>query len=84
MATPRGRTMHPERLSMEISLVQNYIYDNFYFDHKAAQSNLTELFFLNLSKKTGGGHLEILTFSVIRFWWTLDMLSSTPDTIINH
>ena len=32
--------MHPERLIMEISLVQNYIFDNFHFDHEVVQPNL--------------------------------------------
>ena len=40
LPTPRGSTMHPERLIMEINLVQNYISDNFHFDHKVVQSNL--------------------------------------------
>ena len=35
--------MHPARLIMEINIVQNGISDNFYFDNKAVQSNLTEL-----------------------------------------
>ena len=25
--------------------IQNYIFDNFYFDHTAVKSNLTELFY---------------------------------------
>ena len=33
------------RLIMEINVIQNEISDNFYFDHKAVKSNLTELFF---------------------------------------
>ena len=32
--------MHPERLIMENNLVQNYISDNFHFDHKVVRSNL--------------------------------------------
>ena len=32
--------MQPERLIMGINLVQNYISDNFHFDHKVVQSNL--------------------------------------------
>ena len=40
LPTPRGRTMHPERLIMEINLVQNYIFDNFYLDNEAVRSNL--------------------------------------------
>ena len=34
LVTPGGKTMHPERLIMEIN-VQNYISDKFNFDHKA-------------------------------------------------
>ena len=37
--------MHPERLILKINVVQNYIFDSFYCDHKAVRSNLTELFF---------------------------------------
>ena len=44
LATPGGRTMHPETLIMEIHVVQNYIYDNFYFDHKTVWSNQTTIF----------------------------------------
>ena len=40
--------MNPERLIMKINIVKNYISDNFYFDHKAVRSNLTELFFYYL------------------------------------
>ena len=40
--------IHPGRLIMNINVVQNDISDNFYFDHKAVQSNLTELFFEDL------------------------------------
>ena len=43
--------MHHGRFIIEINVVQNDISDNFYFDHKAVQSNLTELFFLNLMNK---------------------------------
>ena len=43
--------MHPGRLITEIHVVQNDISDIFYFYHKALQSNLTESFFVNLSKK---------------------------------
>ena len=43
--------MHPGRLMIEINVVQNDIFDNFDFDHKAVQSNLTELLFLNLMNK---------------------------------
>ena len=38
--------MHPERLIMEINIVYNYISDNFYFDHKAVQSNPNFLAYL--------------------------------------
>ena len=41
LATPGGGTMHPERLIMEINVVQNYVSDYFHFDHKAVWSNLT-------------------------------------------
>ena len=40
--------MHPGTLIIEINVVQYDISDNFYFNHKAVESNLTELFFLNL------------------------------------
>ena len=40
--------MHPGRLIMGINVVLNDISENFYFDHKAVQSNLTELFFSDL------------------------------------
>ena len=36
--------MHFQELVMEINVVQNNISDNFYFDYKAAQSNLTVYF----------------------------------------
>ena len=43
--------MHPRELIMVINLVQNEISDNFYADYKAAQSNVTELYILNLMNK---------------------------------
>ena len=46
-STPGERTMHRERLIMEINAVQNFISDKFNSDHKAARSNLTELIFGN-------------------------------------
>ena len=50
--------MHPERLIMDINVVQNDISDNFNSDYKAVQTNLTELFFLNLMNK-----LKIMIFN---------------------
>ena len=43
--------MHPGRLIMQINVVQNYISDNFYFDHKIVRTNLTEIFFLTHTNK---------------------------------
>ena len=48
--TTGGRTVHPRKLIMKIKVV-NDISDNFYFDHKAVRSNLTELFFKTLMNK---------------------------------
>ena len=45
LATPGGITMYPERLIIDIYVVQNDISGNFYFDYKVVQSNQTELFF---------------------------------------
>ena len=45
LVTPGERTMHPGKLIMGINVVLNNISGNFYFDHKAARSNLTEQFF---------------------------------------
>ena len=50
--------IHPGRLIIEINVVQNDISDNFYSIHKVVQSNLTELFCLNLMNK-----LKIMIFN---------------------
>ena len=57
LATSRERTMHHERLIIEINLVQNYISDNFHFDHKAVRSQLN--FWVSLGTK-GGNFFELL------------------------
>ena len=63
LATTGGRTMHAGRLIIDINIVQNDIYDNFYSDHKAVQSNLTELFFLNLMNRLRCSFLTVTFFS---------------------
>ena len=55
--------MHAGRLIIDINIVQNDIYDNFYSDHKAVQSNLTELFFLNLMNRLRCSFLTVTFFS---------------------
>ena len=51
--------MHPERLTMEINLVQNYISDNFHFDHKVLQSNLNFWASLIVPGHMGGYYFEL-------------------------
>ena len=43
--------MNTGRFIIEINVFLNDISDNIYSDHKAVQSNLTELFFVNLMNK---------------------------------
>ena len=52
--------MHPERLIIDINVVYKYISDNFYFDYKTLQVNLTELF-----KKIVTNELKMMIFSSI-------------------
>ena len=55
--------MHPGKLIMDTNVVQNDISDNFYCDHKAVQSNLTELFVLYLMNKLRRSFLTVPFFS---------------------